>query len=68
MIFSRAWHSSAEYCREVTAAFVNTLDVSIAPSNGNFTRTLDAIGTKFVQGTLVPTHEILLDGTTLVRN
>lgn len=51
---------------EVIAAFVETFDVALAGTT--FTATLKASGTEIVQGSTVPTQEVLLPGTVLIRN
>lgn len=51
---------------EVIATFVETFDVALAGTT--FTVTLKASGTEIVQGSTVPTQEVLLPGTVLIRN
>lgn len=51
---------------DVIANLVETFDVSL--SGAEFTVTLKAKGTLVVQGTTVPSQEILLPGTVLIRN
>lgn len=51
---------------EVIATFVETFDVALAGTT--FTATLKASGTVIVQGSTVPTQEVLLPGTVLIRN
>lgn len=51
---------------EVIAAFVETFDVTRAGTT--VTARLKASGTEIVQGSAVPTQEVLLPGTVLIRN
>lgn len=51
---------------EVIAAFVETFDVTLVGTT--VTATLKASGTEIVQGSAVPTQEVLLPGTVLIRN
>ncbi len=53
-------------CGDIIATYVQNFVVSTAGTN--FSVTLDAQGQKIVQGTAVPTQEVLLNGTTLIRN
>lgn len=53
-------------CGDIIATYVRNFTIST--SGTNFSITLDARGTKIVQGTQIPTQEILLNGTTLIRN
>ncbi len=62
------WFCPGVTCGEVIATFVNTFNATINTTTGNFATTLDAQGTRIVQGSPVPQQEILLNGTTLVRN
>lgn len=51
---------------EVIAAFVETFDVALAGTT--LMATLKASGTEIVQGSAVPTQEVLLPGMVLIRN
>ncbi len=53
-------------CGEVIATYVQNFTVSLTGTN--FSVILDAQGRRIVQGTPVPTQEVLLNGTTLIRN
>ncbi len=62
------WSCPGATCGEVIATFVNTFNVAIDGPSGNFTVTLDAQGTRIVQGSPVPQQEVLLNGRILLRN
>jgi len=62
------WFCPGATCGEVIASYVNTFNTAIDAVNGSVTATLDAQGTRIVQGTAVPKQEVLLNGRILLRN
>lgn len=62
------WTCPGSTCGEVISSYVNTFNAAIDVPNRSITATLDAQGTRIVQGTAVPTQEILLNGRVLLRN
>jgi len=62
------WSCPGVTCGEVIATYVNTFTAATVVASGSFTVTLDAQGTRIVQGSPVPLQEVLLNGRILLRN